>query len=255
VTAKVDPDLVDFLRRHLKTFGEEALRAKLLDEGVAEADIGRALAAARKPARRRLPWGPVLLAAAAVGGGAWLMTDDEAPSQSPRAPAQAPVPLKPGETEPQKVQHGKSGFLVKLPPGYEAQMEVREGLRPVEIMRILPRGKDAALFADEKLYGPLGLYRLEALPRRVAEGRPGLEALRRNALAGLTARKAEHASRQLDVGGLPAFLVSVRDPFPLVQAFVLGEKSLFVLTGGTEDERFTAILMSLHETPATRAAP
>ena len=43
--AAPDPELVDYLRKHLKEYGADALRSQLLSEGIPEEDIDSALQA------------------------------------------------------------------------------------------------------------------------------------------------------------------------------------------------------------------
>ena len=245
----VDPDLVSYLRKHLQQHGADALRRNLVDEGLADAEIDAALAEASRPPPRAKPkLLPIVLGiGAAVAAGAIIALDRPAP-----APADSKTaPAGSGGQADERVFHGRYGFVIKLPPDYQALSDVKDPEKTLEVVYVFPKGTDPTLLANESYYGHMGILRLEVSPLGHSEGKVRVETVKRGVTNTLQSRKANFESKDNQIGELPGFLVSIKDPFPLAQAFILGSRVIYVLTGGSEEGKFADVLNSLHEASST----
>lgn len=252
---KPDPDLVEYLRTHLKRYGAETLRRRLAEEGVEEEEIEAALAETiRRPGAGRL-LKPILVlggSAAAILAITVLYSSQNAPVPA-TAPARAPAgPSVDASTataaaEARRPFIGHSGYVLELPPRYAAIADFKDPEKTLEVVYIFPKGTDPANFVNEGIYSQLGILRLEVSPRRIPEGRIGMEAIRDGVVRTLKKGKAPYTTRETRVGGLSALIVTIGGAFPLAQAWVLGAKEMYLLTGGAEDALFTNVLESLRE--------
>ena len=241
---KPDPSLVKYLRQHMKKFGSDALRENLIAEGVPEEDITAALTETtlRPAAARRMM--PVLVIAGV--GIATLVLFAVLSSNPSRTPAPATNPPD-AAADPTHPFLGHSGYVLQLPQGYAALTDFKNDQKTLETVYLFPKGTDPTNFGNEGIYAQLGILRLEASPRRIPEGRIGMEAIRSGVTRTLQARKATFTSREVQAGGMPALVVSITEPFQLTQSFVLGTKTMYVLTGGAEEGTFSSVLESLRE--------
>lgn len=145
---------------------------------------------------------------------------------------------------------GRYGYMLHLPEGYAASSEFKDIRKATEVVHIFPEKTDASHFMNEGLYEHLGLLRLEVSPVRLPAGRSGLRDIQEGVLAAWAGHKVKYTLRETQVSGMPGFVVNITSPFPAVRAYILGNRLLYVLTGGAENAVFTGTLLSLHEVSA-----
>lgn len=237
---KPDRDLVVYFRKHLKKFGEEALTNRLLEEGVDAQQIALALAEAKRPPQPMKKALPLMISGFSLLFACLYFAQDQKPAEKrPRATQAA-------SSEPRPFL-GSYGYVVQPPPGYENFSEFRDSSRTQEVVYFFPSGTDPAQFGHEGLYGQLGIIRLEVSPRRIPDGRLGIEQIRSAMAARLNARKVPFTERELLVSQFPAILINIAEPVNLTQTFVIGRRVLYVLTAGKEDQLYLDMLASLQE--------
>lgn len=265
-----DPKLVAYLRKTVPQYGAEAVREKLIEEGVAEPEIDEALAVAIKPKAKRRP---LLIALGTgvftLGAILFFFSQEKPPAQSGTAPGARPLVGDETATEtgtgssasgdaqpamPKGPFMGHYGYMLQLPPGYATQTGFKDLGNRTEVVFLFPEKTDPTNFVNEGLYGQLGILRLEASPLRIAQGTIGIESLRAGITQTLNARGDTYEIKDTKVGDLPGFVVTITSPFPLVQAFVVGTKVMYVVTAGVDDPVFRNTLQSLtevspHDTP------
>ena len=252
-----DRELVDYIRKHAKKFGPEAIREQLLRDGVAAGEIDAALSEATAAVKR-----PKLSRAKlAVLGGAVLLVlavllsmpkPGEKPPESSSGSAAAPGGEEASADE--RVYRGHYGYIFKLPLGYEASGGFRDPYKTEEVVHIYPKGTDPTHFIHEGLYGSLGILKLEITRRRVPQGFIGIETLRDAISRRMEAGQVQASFRDVQVHGMPAFVVNAEKPFKYAKAYIIGEKVRYTLTGGEESPAFSEILQSLLEvSPHERA--
>ncbi|MBI3548878.1 MAG: hypothetical protein HY078_07560 [Elusimicrobia bacterium] len=246
-----DPELVDYLRKNIKKYGVDALKSQLMSEGISEDDIESAIEATtrRKLSNKRLV--PLIVGASAALTLLVLLVLFSRKPSKPIAPVnmsgQFDKKAVSGPAGPSRPFIGHSGYVLQLPPDYSAVSDFKDLSRKMEIVYLFPKGTDPQNFGDEGIYGQLGILRMEVSSRRIPEGMISMEAVRRGVSRTLQNRRATFTSREVQVGGMPAIIINITEPFPLTQSFVLGSKVIYVLTGGLEDQRFTGVLESLRE--------
>lgn len=264
-----DPKLVAYLRKTVPQFGAEAVREKLIDEGVAEPEIDEALAIAIKPKPKRRP---LLIALGAgiflLGAILFFFSQEKPPAQGGGTSAGArpavgaetatgtgsSAPVESAPAMPKGPFMGHYGYMLQLPPGYASQMAFKDLGNRTEVVYLFPEKTDPTNLVNEGLYGQLGILRLEVSPLRIAQGTIGIESLRAGITQTLNARGDTYEIKDTKVGDLPGFVVTISSPFPLVQAFVVGTKVMYVVTAGVDDPVFRNTLQSLtevspHDTP------
>ncbi|MBI5200706.1 MAG: hypothetical protein HY925_03885 [Elusimicrobia bacterium] len=261
-----DPQLVAYLRKTVPQYGAEAVREKLVEEGVDEHEIDEALAVAIKPkADKKKP----LLIALGAGifslGAVLFFFSGEAPKPQTNAPmtvggepeaaalSATTASLPPGA--PKGPFMGHYGWMLQLPPGYATQSGFKDLGNRTEVVFLFPEKTDPTNLGNEGLYGQLGILRMEVSPLRIAQGTIGIDSLRAGITQTLNNRGDTYELADTTVGGLPGFVVKITSPFPLVQAFVVGQKVMYVMTAGVDDPVFRNALQSLtevspHDTPA-----
>lgn len=264
-----DPKLVAYLRKTVPQYGADPVREKLIEEGVSEAEIDEALAVAIKPpAKRKTPlliYGGFTLFA--VGAAVMLFSMDKGkpaekkpamaamPSLDPDAPTDtaAPQPQPEAATQPPQTEAlkgpfiGHYGYMLQAPPGYATMRQFKELGNRTEVVFLFPEKTDPTNFVNEGLYGPLGILRMEVSPLKIPQGTIGLDSLKGGITKTLNARGDTYTVSETKVGNLSGFIVNISAPFPLAQAFVVGTKVLYVLTGGVDDPVFRNTLLSLTE--------
>lgn len=268
-----DPHLVAYIREHAPAWGTDALKRHLLAQGVDPAQLDAALLEATPmltplvavppapppgatpptaPGRKR-PASKAALVVGALCGGLGLMALSmfmgREPAPADKAPATAPSG---GEGEDGALFHGRYGFIVKLPPGYEARSSFTDAEKTLEVVYIYRQGTDAQHFIHDGLYEHLGILRLEVLPRRVPQGFVGMDALKDYILRQLAADKAQFEQRSTMVNGMPAFIVKILKPFQIRRAYIVGEKVRYTLVGGFENPVFDQVIETLAETGSNR---
>ncbi len=259
-----DPKLVAYLRKTVPQYGAEAVREKLVEEGVAENDFDEALAVAIKPKPKKQPLLMALGAGIFALGAILFFFSQESPKPAavpplsvggePDSSSQSTSsPLPPGA--PKGPFMGHYGWMLQLPPGYSTQSSFKDLGNRTEVVFLFPERTDPTNFVNEGLYGQLGIIRLEVSPLRIAQGTIGIDSLRAGITQTLNNRGDTYELNDTTVGGLPGFVVKITSPFPLVQAFVVGQKVMYVVTAGVDDPVFRNALQSLtevspHDTPA-----
>lgn len=232
--------LVEYIRKHLKQFGADALCQKLREEDVPEAEIQEALKAALKSPQQKPNLIRIVLLLVVIGAIAWVYLSPDHPSLSSFRNGGP----KPGS---EKTFMGHYGYILQVPEGYNTLSDFLDSEKTREVVYLFPKGLDPSHLTNEGLYGQLGILRLEASPLRSPERRIGTDTVRTGVVGILQNRKAVYTMRDVQVGGLPGFLVNISQPVPLMQAYVVGAKVLYVLTAGAEDPAFNNTLASLHE--------
>jgi hypothetical protein len=245
-----DPELVSFVRKNIAHLGEDGVREQMLREGAEPEEVEEAIAAAGAPEARS---GASMAILAVVGGGILLAAAAMLSNQPPQLDR---PPGKPGDaaespqsymSETDSVFHGHAGYMLRLPQGYEAQSSFQDAEKTQETVYIYKKGTDPSHFIHEGLYGALGIFRLEVMPRRIPQGFVGVDTLRGWVTRKLDQEKATYTVRSLIVQGMPSFIVVATKPFQYAQAYCVGERVRYMLIGGDDGELFTAILSSLAE--------
>lgn len=247
-----DPELVAYIEQNVHRFGVPALREQLIRDGVASEEIDAAFA--ELPAPSPAASSSRKTAIVAVFGGAVLLGTAAFLSMAPPEDGASTGEVVsmdggPGQgAEVDGVFRGHFGYILRLPAGYAARGEFQDPRKTREVVYIYKKGTDSGHFIHEGLYGHLGIFRLEVMPRRVPQGFVGIDTLKSWVTRKLDQDKAIYTLRSLIVHGMPAFIVTATKPFKYTRAYMVGEKVRYTLVGGEqEDEVFTAILSSLAE--------
>lgn len=245
-----EPELIEFVRKHIKDHGADALRKQLLQDGVAPEDIEEALVLAAAPPTTAVPRRKgrlgrlALMAGGALLGAAALMS-----LQKGKHPPAPPAGPEGGQVQPpgDPVFRGHYGYLLKLPNGYSATASFKDPGKTIETVYLYPTGTNPTHFIHEGLFGQLGIMRLEVAPRRVPQGLIGLETLQAWVTAQLRAEKSAYQNKPLNVNGMPGFLISVSEPFTSAKAYLVGQKVYYVLLTGKESPELNDLISSLAE--------
>lgn len=262
-----DPKLVAYLRKTVPEFGAQSVKEKLVEEGVPEAEIDEALAIAIKPARKRPPLFLALGFMIFVLGAVLVFLSFEKPKPPSAANGSGdptvgggatppnPDPAATAPLAPKGPFMGYYGYMLQVPPGYATQTAFKDMGNRTEVVFLFPEKTDPTNFVNEGLYGQLGIMRLEVSPLRIAHGTIGIDSLRAGITQTLNARGDTYELKDTTVGGLSGFIVKISSPFPLVQAFIVGSKVMYVLTAGVDDQTVGNLLQSLtevspHDTPS-----
>ena len=236
-----DPKLVAYLRKHVPRFGEE---------GVSESEVDEALAAAIKPPKK-MPLGVYAVCGAVMLGAiaAYLSLDKAQTTPEAGSSAAAPKEAVPAQPDPAKGPFmGYYGYLLQVPPGYSTQTGFKDLGNRTEVVFLFPEKTDPTNFGNEGLYGQLGIMRLEVSPLRIAQGTIGLDSLKAGISQTLNNRGDTYEMKDTTAGGgLPGFVVKITSPFPLVQAFIVGTKVMYVLTAGQDNDIFRNTVQSINE--------
>jgi len=249
-----NPELVQYIRQHLRAHGEAAVREQLLAEGIAPEEIDAAFACIPKPGRARRPKGkPAILAlcagAALIGVAVYVaLQKPHAPEEAPPAAGNPAAAAGTSSAEEAGIFRGYYGYMLKLPAGYEAAGGFDDPTKTHEVVHIFPKGTNPTHFIHEGLYGQLGILRIEASPRRRPDGLIGIDTLKAVALARLRVDRATYTTRSIFVNGLPAFIVSVTQPFAEVKAYIVGQKVYYIVAAGADNELFNGVLETFVET-------
>ena len=250
-----NPELVRYIRQHMKAHGESAIREQLLAEGIAPEEVDSAFACLPKPRQPLRAKGKRAILAlcagtALIGVAAYVaMQKPHSPDETTPAQSNPPPPAAGASSADETgIFRGHYGYMFKLPAGYEAVGGFDDPAKTHEVVHVYPRGTNPTHFIHEGLYGQLGILRIEASPRRRPDGIIGIEALKNVALSRLKADRATYTTRSLFVNGLPAFIISVTQPFAQVKAYLVGQKVYYIITAGADNELFNGILETLVET-------
>jgi len=261
----VDPELVAYIQKHTDEHGPKAVRDQLIADGMAPDVVDAHFKEAAKHTRTLVKKGgggsgkrKAMLAV--IGGGLMLLSglmlskqgeEAEATKKKKRAVPEVsssdPIFDAAVGDDGGSVVQGHFGFMLRLPDGYTSTTRFDDPEKTVETMHIYRKGTDPSHFINEGMYEHLGILRLEVSPRRVPQGFIGIEQLEGYVKNKLTTQKAEFKIRSLIVHQMPAFIVSVQKPFRYTKAYVVGERSVYKLVGGAENELFNEVLKSMAE--------
>lgn len=250
-----DPELLSYIRTHLKTHGAEAVRKQLLADGVEAARVDSALAEVSASPKKPGPPRRSLAVFALSGGVLLLAIAGYLSMQKAPEPRQASAPdsdrPRPdtglAQEQEDNVFRGHYGYMLKLPAGYGASGGFSDPGKTLEVVHLFPIGTDPTHFIHEGLYGQLGIVRMEVYPRRRPEGSIGLPGLKALALSRLQTERATYTTKPLMINGMAGIQVSSTEPFVYVKAYLVGQKVVYTITGGSESELFTNLLSSLLE--------
>jgi hypothetical protein len=246
-----DQDLVKYIRENIAEHDLTTIKAQLLKDGMDSAEIDAAITEVSGSEQ-----GPRsnLATFALLGGVGLLIVAVFFAIQSPSTPVKTPEPGDEAPAEdPNSVGtrdsafHGHYGYMLKLPPGYQASAGFEDANKTVEVVHLFPKGTNPTHLLHEGLYGDLGILRLEIAPRRVPQGFIGIDLIKAWAVQKLTQDKATFKTRQLLVNGMPAFITMVERPFKSATAYVVGQKVRYTFVGGEENDLFNSVLSSLVE--------
>ncbi|MBI5884130.1 MAG: hypothetical protein HZB91_13630 [Elusimicrobia bacterium] len=241
-----NPEVVAYLRQFINKHPVDALRKQLQTEGISDADFDEALKFVlrtpipkeRKPGKA----GTVFL----FGGIAFILglmvvtlnRKDPAPEKKTR------------QTEEGAYLGAVADYVIRLPEGYAAFPDFKDRAKTVEVVHFAKRGTHPTNFLHEGLFGQLGIVRLEVEPNRFLESPHPVDDLTRFVENMMKARSETFNKKPLLVGSLKGLQVTVEAPFQRTEAYVLGEKVLYMFVAGQDDEIFREIMMSLRETAA-----
>ena len=241
------PDVVDYLKNHLKSFPVEVLRKQLTDEGVLDADFNDSLSAAlRTPttvSQRTSTKPKVSIAAIAflcVGVAIILAIGMYALPQKPKLSSTE------GNTgESAFIDH--AGCVVRLPKDYVGVSDFADSSKQHQIVYFCKKGTDPTNFLNEGLFGQLGIVKLEVLPTQFPNNPTGLANLSRMAAGKYKNTGEKFSMTNMQVATLPGVSVTVLAPFPRVEAFVLGQEHMYFFSAGQEDDIWRDIVLSLRD--------
>lgn len=245
------PDVVEYLKDHLKSFPVETLRKQLADEGVSEADFADSLAVALRapvtssktlPVKRKASLAAI--AFLCVGVAIILSIGFYALSQKPKLSAVD------GNTENPTGESGfigHAGWIVRLPKDYVGISDFKDSSRRHQIIYFCKKGTDPTNFVNEGLFGQLGIIKLEVMPTGFPNNPTGLANLSRMAERKYLNAGEKFTMKNMQVATLPGVSVTVLSPFPRAEAFVLGQDHMYFFMGGQEDDVWRDIVLSLRD--------
>lgn len=143
---------------------------------------------------------------------------------------------------------GQYGFGLSIPDTRVAYGSIfsTEGV-DTETLFIFPDGTALEKIADEQLFESLAIIRFEAMLRDNGAIKITLENTRTLVVGNLQTEGESFNIVDLDLP-MPAFKVTITEPFPLVQVFIEAEKLLFVISAGRDDDILQQIISSLMAT-------
>lgn len=240
------PEIVVYLRQHLKQFTAAQLRAQLAQEGVSDMEFDEALKEAKLPPPPAKKSG--LAAKIFLAGGlaaviiAALVSLSKKPDEETSGPPSAP-PVMPSE----------SGFVghynevVRLPKEYTAVQNFQDEAKTIELVYFCKAGTDPTQFLNEDLFGQLGIVRLRVEPREFSDDLDGLAALTHVVTSRAAARGEKYALKNIQISSMRGIQLNYDMPDARVEAFILGDKVLYIFMAGEEDETYRDILNSLRD--------
>ena len=241
-------ELVAYFRKHWKQYGSDALRNKLLEEGLDENEVNAALAEAapKSKTKVRKPLYLFIAVVVLIIFVIWIFESGPEDTQQQTLASKQP-PVRENLNDPHQAFMGHYGYVIRLPLGYEALSNFKDPEKTIEQVYLFPKGTDLNNLPDERIYAALGILRLEVRPQRVPLGHAGLAVVRDELINSLQQSKLTYSLRETMVDGLQAVVVSIQGPRPQVRAYVIGSKVLYTLTGGAENQILVNTLLSLHE--------
>ena len=251
----VRPEIVDYLKENINLYPPAELRRRLADEGVSDVDFDDSLKAALAPPpkKKKTPLSRnrklIFMASGALlclGAGLLIF---QSPSSGPSSPPAAGAPIA-AIGQAQSAFLGRYGYVVSLPPGYGYASEFTDPQKTVERVYFAKTGTQLAEFIDTGLYGQLGIVRLDAQPNPWAGELNGLDELTAVVQARLRGQENQFTLKNIQVGTLRGIQVDFQAPFSHVEAYLLGDKTLFTFYAGKDDAVYQFILTSLRDESA-----
>lgn len=245
------PDVVEYLKDHLRGFPVETLRKQLADEGVTDADFDDSLAAAlREPAaakktvKTKVKSSFAAIAFVCIGVAIILSIGLYAVSQKPRLNSNDGNKENPsGES----AFIGHAGWVVRLPKDYIGVSDFKDSSKRHQIIYFCKKGTDPTNFANEGLFGQLGIVKLEVMPTQFPNNPTGIATLSRLAAGKYKNAGEKFSMKNTQVATLPGVSVTVLAPFPRAEAYVLGQNHMYFFSAGQEDDIWRDIVLSLRD--------
>jgi hypothetical protein len=239
------PEIVAYLRQHLKQFPIAQLRGQLAQEGVSDMEFDAALKEAKVP----LPVKKSGLAAKIfLAGGlaaviiAALVSLSKKPDEETSGPPSAPT-VAPSESG----YVGHYGYVVRLPKEYTAVQNFKDDAKTVELVYFCRAGTDPTQFLNEGLYGQLGIVRLRVEPLEFTNDLNGLAALTHVVTSRAVGRGEKYTLKNIQISSMRGIQLNYDMPDARVEAFILGDKVLYIFMAGAEDATYRDILNSLRD--------
>ncbi len=246
------PDVVEYLREHLKSYPVDVLRKQLAEEGVPDVDFNDSLAQAlRAPATasKTAPAGRAKASTAAIAflcaGVAVIVSVGlyALGGGKPGAPAEGNTQNPSGESG----FIGHAGWIVRLPKDYVGVSDFRDAAKQHQVVYFCKKGTDPTNFLNEGLFGQLGIVKLEVLPTQFPNNPTGVANLSRMAAGKYKNAGEKVTMKNMQVATLPGVSVTVLSPFPRAEAFVLGQDHMYFFMAGQEDDVWRDIVLSLRD--------
>lgn len=246
------PDVVDYLREHLKTFPVDVLRKQLAEEGVSDVDFNDSLAQAlRAPTVTKTATktggkkaSTAAIAFLCVGVAVIISVGLFALGQKPtKASSEGNTENPSGESG----FIGHAGWVVRLPKDYVGVSDYADAAKQHQIVYFCKKGTDPTNFLNEGLFGQLGIVKLEVLPTQFPNNPTGVANLSRMAAGKYKNAGEKFTMKNMQVATLPGISVTVLSPFPRAEAFVLGQDHMYFFMAGQEDDVWRDIVLSLRD--------
>lgn len=245
------PDVVDYLKEHLKSFPVEVLRKQLAEEGVPDADFNDSLAVAlRAPTtvktatKSKAKASTAAIAFLCVGVAILISGALFTLGQKPK------LSKTEGNTENPSGESGfigHAGWVVRLPKDYVGVSDYTDAGKQHQVVYFCKKGTDPTNFLNEGLFGQLGIVKLEVLPTQFPNNPTGVANLSRMAAGKYKNAGEKFAMKNMQVATLPGVSVTVLSPFPRAEAFVLGQDQMYFFMAGQEDDVWRDIVLSLRD--------
>lgn len=246
------PDVVEYLREHLKTFPVDVLRKQLAEEGVGDVDFNDSLAQAlRAPTVTKTATKSVgkkastaAIAFLCVGVAIIVSVGLFALGQKPTKSQSE------GNTENPSGESGfigHAGWVVRLPKDYIGVSDYADAGKQHQVVYFCKKGTDPTNFLNEGLFGQLGIVKVEVLPTQFPNNPTGVANLSRMAAGKYKNAGEKFTMKNMQVATLPGISVTVLSPFPRAEAFVLGQDHMYFFMAGQEDDVWRDIVLSLRD--------
>lgn len=245
------PDVVDYLREHLKSYPVEILRKQLAEEGVPDADFNDSLAAAlRAPATvktvSKTKSKASTAALAFLCTGVAIIISAGLYSLGPK-PKHSSTEGNTENPSGESAFIGHAGWVVRLPKDYVGISDFADASKQHQVVYFCKKGTDPTNFLNEGLFGQLGIVKLEVLPTQFPNNPTGVANLSRMAAGKYKNAGEKFTMKNMQVATLPGVSVTVLSPFPRAEAFVLGQDQLYFFMAGQEDDVWRDIVLSLRD--------
>ncbi len=245
------PDVVEYLREHLKSYPVDILRKQLAEEGVPDVDFNDSLAVAlRAPttvktvSKTRSKASTAALAFLCTGVAIIISAGLYALGPKPKlSTAEGNTQNPSGESG----FIGHAGWVVRLPKDYVGISDFADSSKQHQVVYFCKKGTDPTNFLNEGLFGQLGIVKLEVLPTQFPNNPTGVANLSRMAAGKYKSAGEKFTMKNMQVATLPGVSVTVLSPFPRAEAFVLGQDQMYFFMAGQEDDIWRDIVLSLRD--------